>query len=190
MTSQSDTLIATFTQEPKKASRVPISKTMRFEVFKRDGFACQYCGARAPDVTLECDHLFPVVHGGKSGADNLITACVDCNRGKGARPLAEMHEIVAMNKRKRIENEAIDLAVIARRKRRHPEDNAASIEARAIRLARRRRQHADHKREVRRANGAIPRAEYEANSMERLKPWEAFGISQRTWYNRGKPMPS
>ena len=34
-----------------------------------------------------------------------------------------------------------------------------------------------------------PRAEYLANSISRAKPWEAFGISRATWYNRGKPAP-
>lgn len=34
------------------------------------------------------------------------------------------------------------------------------------------------------------RADYLAeNSISRDKPWEHFGISRRTWYNRGKPMP-
>ena len=34
------------------------------------------------------------------------------------------------------------------------------------------------------------RADYLAeNSISRDKPWEYFGISRRTWYNRGKPMP-
>jgi len=36
----------------------------------------------------------------------------------------------------------------------------------------------------RRALGAKPRAEYEANSISRKKPWLAFGISRRTWYRR------
>lgn len=34
---------------------------------------------------------------------------------------------------------------------------------------------------------AQPRAEYEAHSIERAKPWEALGISRATWYRRGKP---
>jgi hypothetical protein len=36
----------------------------------------------------------------------------------------------------------------------------------------------------RRQNGAKPRAEYEAQSLSRTKPWEAEGISRRTWYRR------
>jgi len=61
----------------------------RFEVFKRDGFQCQYCGRRVPDVTLEVDHILPKAEGGKDGMDNLITACMDCNRGKAARLLTD-----------------------------------------------------------------------------------------------------
>jgi hypothetical protein len=60
---------------------------MRFEVFKRDGFACQYCGAHPPAVTLEVDHIVAVANGGESSVDNYLTACMPCNRGKGATPL-------------------------------------------------------------------------------------------------------
>lgn len=67
--------------------RKPLSKKTRFEVFKRDGFKCQYCGAHPPAVLLECDHIVPVAAGGKNDMDNLVTACEPCNRGKGARDL-------------------------------------------------------------------------------------------------------
>ena len=64
--------------------RKPLSKRLRFEVFKRDLFACQYCGQKPPAVVLEVDHIVPVVEGGSSDEHNLITACFDCNRGKAA----------------------------------------------------------------------------------------------------------
>lgn len=67
--------------------RKGISKKLRFEVFKRDSFKCQYCGATSPDVLLEVDHIKPVKEGGKNNIDNLVTACRDCNSGKGARLL-------------------------------------------------------------------------------------------------------
>jgi len=70
-----------------------LTKTMRFEVFKRDHFTCQYCGARAPDVVLECDHAQPVFHGGQNAMENLRTACRDCNAGKGARLLEDRSKI-------------------------------------------------------------------------------------------------
>lgn len=62
---------------------------IRFEVFKRDSFTCQYCGGKAPDVILECDHISPVAGGGDNDILNLLTSCQACNAGKGARPLSE-----------------------------------------------------------------------------------------------------
>jgi hypothetical protein len=72
---------------PPKSGRKPISKRLRFEVFKRDSFTCQYCGAKAPDVILHADHVKPVVDGGPTNALNLITSCEACNLGKGKRRL-------------------------------------------------------------------------------------------------------
>src|SRR5262245_16899352 len=73
---------------PVKPARKPISKKTRFEVFKRDGFSCQYCGAHPPDVLLEIDHIIPVKESGDNDEGNLLTSCFDCNRGKGANALS------------------------------------------------------------------------------------------------------
>jgi HNH endonuclease len=64
-----------------------LSKKVRFGVFKRDSFTCQYCGAAAPNVQLHIDHITPVSDGGGDDPDNLVTACAACNFGKGARTL-------------------------------------------------------------------------------------------------------
>lgn len=64
-----------------------ISKKLRFEVFKRDGFKCCYCGKEPPTVILEVDHIDPKSKGGKDDINNLLTACFDCNRGKRNIPL-------------------------------------------------------------------------------------------------------
>lgn len=64
-----------------------VSKKLRFEVFKRDSFTCQYCGRSAPDVVLECDHIEPVAKGGSDDILNLVTSCRDCNQGKRDRRL-------------------------------------------------------------------------------------------------------
>lgn len=69
--------------------RKALSKGVRFEVFKRDAFKCQYCGRAAPDVILEVDHIVPVAEGGGNDLLNLITSCRDCNRGKGKKKLSE-----------------------------------------------------------------------------------------------------
>ena len=59
-----------------------ISKRIRFEVFKRDYFTCQYCGAQAPAVLLHADHIHPRSKGGDDELMNLVTACESCNLGK------------------------------------------------------------------------------------------------------------
>ncbi len=69
--------------------RKSLSKKLRFEVFKRDKFTCQYCGKKAPDVVLNADHIQPVKEGGTNDILNLITSCESCNQGKGARLLSD-----------------------------------------------------------------------------------------------------
>lgn len=71
------------------AERKSLTKKVRFEVFKRDAFTCQYCGSKAPDVVLEIDHINPVSKGGKNELMNLITSCYSCNRGKSDRVLSD-----------------------------------------------------------------------------------------------------
>ena len=73
--------------------RRAISKKLRFEVLKRDKFTCQYCGKKSPDIILHLDHIKPVSKGGKNTLLNLVTSCVDCNLGKGARELSDESEI-------------------------------------------------------------------------------------------------
>lgn len=72
-----------------KPKRKPLSKKVRFEVFKRDSFACQYCGATAPDVLLHVDHIKPVSKGGTNRITNLITSCQPCNSGKSDREISD-----------------------------------------------------------------------------------------------------
>lgn len=69
--------------------RKVISQKLRFEVFKRDKFTCQYCGAKAPDVVLQVDHIEAVAAGGGNDILNLLTSCIACNGGKGARALSD-----------------------------------------------------------------------------------------------------
>jgi len=70
-------------------ARTQIKKSVRFEVFKRDSFTCQYCGQKAPDVVLEVDHITPVASGGGNSILNLVTACRSCNSGKSDRKLTD-----------------------------------------------------------------------------------------------------
>lgn len=80
------------------SDRKPIPKSIRFEVFKRDKFTCQYCGASAPDVILEVDHIKPVSKGGSNQIMNLLTACRDCNRGKTNKELSDNTAVMLQKK--------------------------------------------------------------------------------------------
>ena len=71
-----------------------VSKKVRFEVFKRDNFQCQYCGDSPPSVILELDHIQPRAKNGKDNIGNLITSCFDCNRGKSDRLLTSIPKTI------------------------------------------------------------------------------------------------
>ena len=73
----------------REAGAVNISKRTRFEIFKRDGFRCVYCGATPLQKPLHVDHVVPQAEGGASKPSNLVTACADCNLGKAAVPLEQ-----------------------------------------------------------------------------------------------------
>ena len=74
--------------------RKKISPKLRFEVFKRDSFRCQYCGRSSPEVILEVDHIQPVSEGGENVLVNLVTSCRDCNRGKGKRLISDDQAVI------------------------------------------------------------------------------------------------
>jgi 5-methylcytosine-specific restriction endonuclease McrA len=61
-----------------KPSRIPAFT--RFNVFLRDRFTCQYCGAKE-DLTF--DHVIPRSKGGMTTWENVVTACSPCNLRKG-----------------------------------------------------------------------------------------------------------
>ena len=54
----------------------------RFNLFLRDKFRCQYCGAK-DDLTF--DHVTPRAQGGRTTWQNVTTACAPCNLAKGGR---------------------------------------------------------------------------------------------------------
>ena len=67
--------------------RKAISTRTRFDIFKRDGFKCLYCGRTPPTVILHVDHIQPVCEGGDNSPENLATSCDQCNFGKSGVPL-------------------------------------------------------------------------------------------------------
>lgn len=67
----------------KKRRTIPLG--LRIRVLERDGFRCRYCGRTPKFVELHVDHITPVSAGGSDAIENLATACIECNLGKGAR---------------------------------------------------------------------------------------------------------
>lgn len=65
-----------------RAPRRGMSKGLRFRIFARDRFTCQYCGLAAPNVELQVDHITPLSKGGAHHPSNFTTACSYCNLGK------------------------------------------------------------------------------------------------------------
>jgi len=66
---------------------VMVSARMRYRIFTRDNFTCQYCGRSVADdenIKLEVEHVKPQSRGGTDAFNNLVTACFACNRGKHA----------------------------------------------------------------------------------------------------------
>ncbi|MBZ4021855.1 HNH endonuclease [Rhodobacter sp. TJ_12] len=56
----------------------------RFNLFLRDGFCCQYCGAKG-DLTF--DHVIPRSKGGVTSWENVVAACAPCNLKKANKSL-------------------------------------------------------------------------------------------------------
>jgi hypothetical protein len=66
--------------EPSK--KIAIPDDVRWEVWERDNFTCQICGARR---FLAIDHINPESKGGSLDTANLQTLCKSCNSRKGDR---------------------------------------------------------------------------------------------------------
>jgi 5-methylcytosine-specific restriction endonuclease McrA len=60
-------------------------KFSRINVLSRDGLRCCYCGERKKARELNYDHVIPRSRGGKTTWQNIVTACLGCNRRKGNR---------------------------------------------------------------------------------------------------------
>jgi len=63
----------------KRPTRID-RKLTRMEIFNRDGHTCQYCGKQTRGLTL--DHVMPRSRGGQHTWENVVAACVNCNRKK------------------------------------------------------------------------------------------------------------
>lgn len=76
-----------------KYDRIPNAQVAfsRRNIYKRDKYSCQYCGARPGGSELTIDHIVPRSHGGVSSWENCVLACVDCNSRKADRTPDQAH---------------------------------------------------------------------------------------------------
>ena len=58
-------------------------KMTKMEIFNRDKYMCQYCGSQGRELTL--DHVIPRYRGGSHSWENVVSACIPCNRKKAGR---------------------------------------------------------------------------------------------------------
>jgi hypothetical protein len=73
----------------RKAER-QIAGRVSWSVYKRDGYACRYCGKDG--IPLTVDHVVLWEEGGPSIPGNLVTSCQKCNRTRGDTPYPEWIE--------------------------------------------------------------------------------------------------
>jgi len=64
-------------------------KFSRVNIYARDGYRCQYCGARCSIDELTYDHVIPRSRGGRTTWDNIVSCCYACNAEKANRTPAE-----------------------------------------------------------------------------------------------------
>ena len=64
-----------------------IDACMQWNVFKRDGYTCRYCGRDG--IPLTVDHIILWERGGPTVPDNLITSCKKCNKDRGNMEYAD-----------------------------------------------------------------------------------------------------
>jgi 5-methylcytosine-specific restriction endonuclease McrA len=69
-------------QEPKRNRT--LTNSIKIEVFKRDNYTCQECGA-GREAKLHVHHIIPFSRGGSDEMSNLITLCESCNEAIGNR---------------------------------------------------------------------------------------------------------
>jgi len=72
--------------------RLPAHPTISFNkknIFKRDGYTCQYCGRNSGE-RMTIDHIIPKSLGGRTVWDNVVSACRGCNLRKGNKTLHEV----------------------------------------------------------------------------------------------------
>jgi hypothetical protein len=99
-----------------------IEAKVTWDVFRRDGYRCRYCGNDKTPLTV--DHVITWESGGPSTEENMVSACRKCNGARGDMPYEQwlvshryLHFIGTLSPDVREANEVLvqKLATIPRR---------------------------------------------------------------------------
>ena len=175
----------------KVAKRQAVSMSALRLADLRRVYAARY-GRTLPDDDAGRDDVLILVHhlywaGPAEGAGKRIRAgCEIAAPWMTSPEVAELHaKVVNRPLRYKADTLAKKLNLTeAERQRLHIRTIGAVDMTKAERLEARKLRDRQTKRAKRRAQGARSRTEYEAKSISRTKPWEAEGISRKTWYKR------
>lgn len=79
----------------RNAKKHTLSDELRQQVYERNAYTCQHCGATE---NLSIDHIIPVFYGGETELDNLQVLCRKCNSRKGTRESVEEKKSIYVNR--------------------------------------------------------------------------------------------
>lgn len=69
----------------KRKNREKIPYKVKIQLLEDTGCKCYYCGISLAGSIYDIDHVIPVSEGGhQTHTDNLVVACIQCNRGKSS----------------------------------------------------------------------------------------------------------
>lgn len=76
-----------------KKSERQVDSAIMWEVYRRAGFKCEYCGADNRPLTY--DHYLAQAFGGQTTLENGVASCRPCNKKKGHMTVAEWEAFMA-----------------------------------------------------------------------------------------------
>ncbi|MDE7169245.1 MAG: HNH endonuclease [Mucispirillum sp.] len=76
-------------KEKAKAREMRKSRWWKDKVYKGE---CYYCGRVFPPDEITMDHVVPLIRGGKSSKNNIVSACKECNNAKKHKLPSEWEE--------------------------------------------------------------------------------------------------
>ena len=100
-----DYFVSTVTEEElrKEKQKARDLRQTQWWKLKCDEGKCYYCGTEVPSKELTMDHIVPIIRGGKSTKNNVVSACKECNNKKKHSLPIEWEEYLQRSKKDRID---------------------------------------------------------------------------------------